>query len=68
MDTSQACARRLALQIVAANPGGCTEAVLAAHDIPAGVLIELVRGGLVVARSERINEEDTFFEVTRVDH
>jgi hypothetical protein len=57
MDTSQACARRLALQIVAANPGGCTEAVLAAHDIPAGVLIELVRGGLVVARSERINEE-----------
>jgi hypothetical protein len=40
--------------------------MLAVHDIPAEVLIELVRGGLVVARSERINEEDGIFEVTRV--
>jgi hypothetical protein len=58
--------RRRALQIIAANFNGCTEAMLAAHDIPAEVLIELVRGGLVVARSEHINEEDSFFEVTRV--
>jgi hypothetical protein len=46
-------ARRRALQIIAANPDGCTEAMLAAHDIPAEVVIELVRGGLVMARSER---------------
>jgi hypothetical protein len=58
--------RRRALQIIAANPSGCTEAMLAAHDIPAEVLIELVRGGLVVARSERINEEDGFLDVTKV--
>ena len=38
--------------------------MLAAHDIPAEVLIELVRGGLV--GSERINEEDGVFEVTRM--
>jgi hypothetical protein len=28
-------------------------------------LIELVRGGLVVARSERIIEEDGFLDVTK---
>jgi hypothetical protein len=50
--------RRRALEIISVHPDGCTEAMLAAHDIPAEVLIELVRGGLVVARSERINEED----------
>jgi hypothetical protein len=58
--------RRRALEIIAAYTGGCTEAMLAAHDIPAEVLIELVRGGLVVARSERIIEEDGFLDVTKV--
>lgn len=42
--------RRRALQIIAANPDGCTEAMLAALDVPADVLIGLVRGGLVIAR------------------
>ena len=57
-------ARHRALEIVAAHPNGCTEAMLVAHDIPADVLIELVRSGLVMARVERVNEADGFLEVT----
>jgi hypothetical protein len=58
--------RRRALQIIAANPDGCTEAMLAALDISADVLIELVRGGLVIARRETVVEEDSVDEVTKV--
>ena len=57
--------RRRALEIIAAHPG-CTEALLAGESIPADLLIELVRGGLVAARSERIDNEDGAIEVTRV--
>jgi hypothetical protein len=42
--------RRRALELVALHPEGCTEAVLAAENIPADVLIELARGGLVTSR------------------
>jgi hypothetical protein len=45
--------RRRALEIIAAHPDGCTAAMLAAHDIPADVLIERVRSGLATARIER---------------
>ena len=57
--------RRRALEIIAAHPG-CTEALLAGESIPADLLIELVRGGLVAARNERIDDEDGAIEVTRV--
>jgi hypothetical protein len=57
---------RRALQIIAANPDGCTEAMLAALDISTDVLIELVRGGLVIARRETVVEEDSVDEVTKV--
>jgi len=57
--------RRRALEIIAAHPG-CTEALLAGESIPADLLIELVRGGLVAARSERVDDEDGAIEVTRV--
>jgi hypothetical protein len=58
--------RRRALEIIAAHPDGCAEAMLAAHDIPANLLIELVQSGLVIARIEHIDEEDGTHEVTRV--
>jgi len=58
--------RRRALQVIAANPGGCTEAMLAALDIPAGTLIELVRGGLVIAKNEVVADEDGAVELTKV--
>jgi hypothetical protein len=58
--------RRRALETIAAHPG-CTEALLAGESIPADLLIELVRGGLVAARNERGDDEDgVAIEVTRV--
>jgi hypothetical protein len=59
-------ARRRALEVVAAHPEGCTEAVLASANVLADVLIELVQSGLVTARNERLEDEDGTVEVTRV--
>ena len=59
-------ADRNALELIAAHPHGCTEAVLAAENIPADVLIELVRSGLVIARNERLDDEEGAVETTRV--
>jgi uncharacterized metal-binding protein len=58
--------RRRALEFVAAHSDGCTEAILAAHDIPADVLIELVQSGLATARRQDVDEEDGTREMTRV--
>jgi hypothetical protein len=58
--------RLRALKLLAAHPDGCTEAVLAAADIPAGVLIDLVRSGLAIARRERFENDDGAIDVTRV--
>ena len=57
--------RRRALEFIAAHPDGCTEALLAAN-IPADILIELVQSGLVIARNERLEDEDGAVETTRV--
>ena len=54
--------RRCALEFIAAHPG--TEALLAAENIPADVLVELVQSGLVIARIERLDDEDGAVEVT----
>jgi hypothetical protein len=58
---SQACpeSRRRAL-------AGRTEALLAAENIPAHILIELVQSGLVIARNERLDDEDGAVERTHV--
>jgi hypothetical protein len=58
--------RRRALELIAAHPDGCTEAVLAAENIAAEVLVELMRSGLVVARNECIDDEEGAVETTRV--
>jgi hypothetical protein len=58
--------RRRALELIAAHPQGCTEAVLAAENVPVDVLIELVQSGLVTAINERLEDEDGAVEVTRV--
>jgi hypothetical protein len=39
---------------------------LAAENIPADILIDLVRGGLAVARDERLEDEDGAVDVTRM--
>ena len=48
--------RRRALEIISAHPDGCSEAILAAQNIPADVLIGLVSSGLVMARSELLDD------------
>jgi hypothetical protein len=58
--------RHRALEIIAAHPDGCTEAILASQNIPADILIELVQSGLAMARMERIVEEDGAVDVTRL--
>ena len=58
--------RRRALEFIAAHLDGCTEALLAAENIPADILIELVQSGLVIARNERLEDEDGAVETTRV--
>jgi hypothetical protein len=58
--------RLRALKLLAANPNGCTEAVLAAANIPADVLIDLVRSGLAIARREQAEDDEGAIEVTRV--
>ena len=58
--------RRRALEFIAAHLDGCTEALLAAENIPADILIELVQSGLVIARNERLEDEDGAVEMTRV--
>jgi hypothetical protein len=58
--------RRRALEIIAAYPDGCTEALLAAENIPADILIELVRSGLAIARNLRLDDEDGTVQVTTV--
>ena len=40
--------------------------MLAAEDIPADVLIELLRSGLAVARNERLEDKSGTSEITRV--
>ena len=51
-------------------PCGCkrssTSGDLAAENIPADILIDLVRGGLAVARNERLEDEDGAVDVTRM--
>ena len=58
---------RRALELIAAHPDGCTEAVLAAETISADVLIEvLCESGLATARIDRIDEQDGVLEVTKL--
>jgi hypothetical protein len=58
--------RRRALEFIAAHPDGCTEALLAAENIPADILIELIQSGLLIARNERLEDEDGAVETTRL--
>jgi hypothetical protein len=49
--------RRRALEIIATHPDGSSEAILAAQNIRADVLIELVQSGLATARRQPVDEE-----------
>ena len=58
--------RRRALELLAASPEGCTEALMFANGFTAELLIELVRAGLVSAHAERVVGDGKMTEVARV--
>jgi hypothetical protein len=58
--------RRRALELLAASPDGCTEAILAAHGFTVEQLVEVVRAGLATATAERIVAGERTIEVARV--
>jgi hypothetical protein len=59
-------ARRRALELLAASPDGCTEALMAANGFSAELLLELMHDGLVSAHSERMVADGKIMEVARV--
>jgi hypothetical protein len=46
---------RRALELLAASRDGCTEAIMLAHGFTIPQMVELVRAGLVRARTERVH-------------
>jgi hypothetical protein len=46
-----------ALEVLAAHSNGCTEAALAAHEIPVEIVIGLIKSGLAKAHNERVVAE-----------
>src|SRR5262245_34108360 len=58
--------RRRALELLAASPDGCTEALMFANGFTAELLLELVRAGLASAHAERVVADGRMMEVARV--
>ena len=58
--------RRRALELLASCPEGCTEAILAARDIPVSLIVQLVRAGLATTKAERVVAGRLTIEVTKI--
>src|SRR5262249_11654995 len=58
--------RRRALELLAASPDGCTEALMFGNGFPAELLIELVRAGLASAHAERMVADGKMTELARM--
>ena len=58
--------RRRALELLAASPNGCTEALMLANGFPIEMLVELIRTGLASAQAERMIAGNEQIEVARV--
>src|SRR5262249_49434889 len=58
--------RRRPLELLAASPDGCTEALMFANGFTAELLIELVRAGLASAHAERMVADGKMTEVARM--
>jgi hypothetical protein len=58
--------RRRALELLAGNPDGCTEALMLAPGFTTRQMVELVRAGLASAKAERVVAGGTAMEITRV--
>jgi hypothetical protein len=57
--------RRQALELLAASPDGCTEAIMLAHGFSVEQMVELIRAGLASAAPERVVAGGRTIEVTR---
>jgi hypothetical protein len=58
--------RRRALELLAASPDGCTEAIMLAHGFTVAQMVELVRAGLASATAERVVAGSREMEVATV--
>jgi hypothetical protein len=58
--------RRRALELLAASPDGCTEALMFANGFTAELLIELMRAGLASAHAECLVADGKVTEVARM--
>ena len=59
--------RRRALELLAASPDGCSEAIMRAHNFTAADLVELVHAGLARRQpTERVVAGKRKLEVARV--
>ena len=59
--------RRRALELLAASPEGCTEALMFANGFTAELLVELVRAGLASAHAERMVAGGKMMGAARVE-
>ena len=58
--------RRGALELLAACPDGCTEAVMLAHGFTVAQMVELIAADLATASAERVVAAGKSIEVARV--
>ena len=58
--------RRRALELLAASPDGCSEAIMLAHGFTVDFLVELIRTGMATTRTERVIASGRAMEVARV--
>jgi hypothetical protein len=58
--------RRRALELLAASPDGCSEAIMIAHGFTVEQLVKLVHTGLATAKAERVVAGGRTIEVARV--
>jgi hypothetical protein len=58
--------RRRALELLAASPDGCSEAIMVTHGFTVDMLVKLVRAGLATAGTERVVAGGRSIEVARV--
>jgi hypothetical protein len=58
--------RRRALELLAASPHGCTEAILIAHGFTIDMLVKVIRAGLASAGTERMVAGGRSIDVSRL--
>jgi hypothetical protein len=58
--------RHRALELLAASPDGCTEAIMLAHGFTVELMVELINAGFATAKAERMVAGRKSIEVARM--